>query len=302
MAVLFSAFLFGISTTINKMLLGSLSPLVIASMTYLVAGLFLAGANFLPRKARLASRLKLPTSRRAESGWRDIIILVLTALFGGVLAPALNLIGLNNTTAVSAALLANTETLFTIAIAFVLLGERGDLKDYLAMVLLIIGAVILTTNLNFQQLAALGTFFGNLLVVLSALFWAIDNNLSRLLTAKRSLLQLGSLKGIIGGGLLFAIASLYGLRTLPSPVAIIWLVMLGVFSVGLSLLLFLFSLQQVGAMRTGVIFSTASLFGAVSAFFVLRESISLVQISAGALMLFAIYVLSIPRRTSASTG
>ena len=221
---------------------------------------------------------------------------MLVVLFGGVLAPSLNLIGLNSTTAVSTALLGNTETLFTIAIALVFLGERGRPKDYAAMALLIIGAVVLTTNLNLQQVLSTGTLLGNVLVVLAALCWGIDNNLSRALSVKRSLLQVGSLKGIIGGGLLFAVISLYGVRIVLNTFAISWLLILGVFSVGLSLLFFLFSLQQIGAMRTGVIFSTGSLFGAVTAFFVLREPISPVQALAGCLMLIAIYALSIPKK------
>jgi drug/metabolite transporter (DMT)-like permease len=295
-AALCSAILFGVSTTVNKILLESVSPLTIASLTYVIAGIFLGTVNFLPKKASLVSRLRLPSNTATEPTWKDGLLLVLVALFGGVLAPSLNLIGLNNTTAVSTALLGNTETLFTIAIAFVFLRERGKPKDYAAMALLIIGAVVLTTNLSFQQVLTTGTFLGNVLVVLAAFCWGIDNNLSRALSMKRSLLQIGSLKGIIGGGLLYVVVSLYGIRIVLNTLAISWLLILGVFSVGLSLLFFLFSLQQIGAMRTGVIFSTGSLFGAVTAFFVLREPISLVQAFAGCLMLIAIYVLSIPKK------
>lgn len=291
-----SAFLFGVSTTANKMLLESVSPLTIASLTYVIAGIFLGTMNFLPRKASLVSRLRLPNNTATEPTWKDGVLLLLVALFGGVLAPSLNLLGLDNTTAVSTALLGNTETLFTIAIAFVFLGERGRPKDYAAMTLLIIGAIILTTNLNFHQLLSTGTFLGNVLVVLAAFCWGIDNNLSQVLSMKRSLLQVGSLKSIIGGGSLFAVVSLYGIQTILSTFAISWLLILGVFSVGLSLLFFLFSLQQIGAMRTAVIFSTGSLFGAVTAFFVLGEPISLVQALAGCLMLIAIYILAIPKK------
>ena len=301
-AVLFSAVLFGVSTTVNKVLLESFSPLMIASVTYIVAGLFLGAATLLPQKAGVVARLKIPTSTgMTEPTWRDVILLLLTALFGGVLAPALYLLGLNSTTAVSTALLGNTEALFTMLIAFVFLGERGRAKDYGAMVLLIIGAVILTTNLNLQQFSTAGTFLGNALVVLSCLCWGIDNSLARLLTVRGSVLKVGSLKGIIGGGLLFATISLYGMRISSSLQSIVLLVMVGIFSIGLSLLLFLFSLQQIGAMRTSVIFATASLFGAVSAFFVLHESISLLQALAGILMLGAIYVLAIPKKESAKS-
>ena len=295
-AILCSAFLFGISTTVNKILLESVSPFMIASITYIIAGLFLGTVNLLPKKASLVSRLKLPNSTRTEPTRKDDILLLLSALVGGVLGPSLYLTGLNRTTAVSTALLGNTETLFTIAIAFIFLRERGRPKDYAAIALLIIGAVTLTTNLNFQDLHTLGMFLGNILVVLGAFCWAIDNILARILTLRRSLLQLGSLKEIIGGGLLFAFASIYGIRPDLTAFSITWLMILGVFSIGLSLLLFLFSLQQIGAMRTGVAFSMSSLFGAVTAFIVLRESISLVQVLAGCVMFVGIYVLSIPKK------
>ena len=300
--VLCSAFLFGVSNTVNKMLLEQLSPLMIASVTYIIAGTFLGAMSFLPQRTRLTSWLKLPSNTRTKPARKDIVLLFLIALFGGVLAPSINLLGLNNTTAVSASLLGNTETLFTIAIAFVFLRERGRPKDYAAMALLILGAVILTTDLNFQEIASQGTFIGNVLIVVAAFCWGIDNNLSRPVTARRSLLHVGSLKGIVGGGILFTVASLYGYRILPSLFAVSWLVIMGIFSVGISLVLFLFSIQQIGAMRTGVIFSTGSLFGAVTAFLVLHEPISLLQVLAGCLMLSAIYVLSIPKKESTSLG
>ena len=295
-AVLFSAFLFGIGTTLYKILLGSMSPLFIAAVTYLAGGVVLGGSILVREGAKVPQLLRLPTRKKAGFVWRDIVLVLLVILFGSALAPTLYLVGLNNTTAVNAALLGNTETLFTIGIAFVFLGERGKAKDYAAIALLIIGAVTLTTNLSFQQLGTTGTFFGNLLVVSGSLFWGIDNNLSRLLSVKRSLLQIGSLKGVLGGGLLLAIASLVGLQPIPSAVSIAYLVIVGILSVGLSLLLFLFSLQEIGAMRTGVIFSTSSLFGAVSAFLILQEAISVIQILAGLLMLFAIYLLSVPAK------
>ncbi|MCJ7456590.1 DMT family transporter [Candidatus Bathyarchaeota archaeon] len=296
-AVLSSAFIFGIGTTINKMLLESASPLLIASVTYLAGGFLLAGSSLLPAKS--VSLLKLPTREKTGFVGRDLVLVLMVILFGAVLAPTAYLTGLNNTSAVSAALLGNAETLFTIGIAFIFLGERGRLKDYVAMVLLVIGAVVLTTNLNLYQFTSTGSLFGNLLVLASCLFWGIDNNVSRLLTVKRSLLQVGSLKGILGGGLLLVVTIFLGLQVVASPVSILYIVIVGIFTVGLSLLLFLFSLQEIGAMRTGVMFSTASLFGAVSAFLILREPISVVQALAGLVMLFAIYVLSIPAKKQA---
>jgi len=299
-AVLLSAFLFGIGTTINKMLLETMSPLFIAAVTYFLAGILLASSNLLTRNRKSISWLRLPPRAKSEFVRRDIVLIIFVTMVGGVLAPYLYLLGLNNTTAVSAALLGNTESLFTLVIALIFFGERGTLKDYAAMAVLIVGAVTLTTNLSLNGAGTFGSLVGNLLVVTGCLLWGIDNNLSRLLSVKRNLLQLGSLKGIIGGGLMLGLVSLYGLRVIPSTVSISLVIVVGFFSVGLSLLLFLFSLQEIGAMRTGVIFSTSSLFGAVSAFLVLREPISAIQLLAGLLMLSAIYLLSMPAKNQSS--
>jgi len=50
-------------------------------------------------------------------------------------------------------------------------------------------------------------------------------------------------------------------------------------------------LREIGSLRTGVIYSTSSLFGAVFAFVVLREDFSVFQIFAGLLMILGVYVL-----------
>jgi len=44
-------------------------------------------------------------------------------------------------------------------------------------------------------------------------------------------------------------------------------------------------------MRTGVIYSMSSLFGAVLAFLILREPFTFIQLVAGTVMLLGVYVL-----------
>jgi drug/metabolite transporter (DMT)-like permease len=73
--------------------------------------------------------------------------------------------------------------------------------------------------------------------------------------------------------------------------AVPYLIAVGVFSIGLSIMFFMFGLREIGSLRTGVIYSTSSLFGAFFAFVVLREGFSVIQISAGLLMILGVYVL-----------
>jgi drug/metabolite transporter (DMT)-like permease len=73
--------------------------------------------------------------------------------------------------------------------------------------------------------------------------------------------------------------------------AIPYIFSVGAFSVAFSILFFLFALRKIGSMRTGVIFSLSSLFGAILAFVVLREVFTIIQLVAGLVMILGIYVL-----------
>jgi len=50
-------------------------------------------------------------------------------------------------------------------------------------------------------------------------------------------------------------------------------------------------LREIGSLRTGIIFSTSSLFGAVFAFAFLREAFTVIQVLAGLLMILDEYAL-----------
>jgi drug/metabolite transporter (DMT)-like permease len=65
----------------------------------------------------------------------------------------------------------------------------------------------------------------------------------------------------------------------------------GAFSIGFSILFFMLGLREIGSIRTGIIFSTSSLFGALFAFTILRENLTVIQALSGLLMLLGVYIL-----------
>jgi drug/metabolite transporter (DMT)-like permease len=199
--------------------------------------------------------------------------------------------GLNETTAINSSLLLNTESLFTVLIAFAFLKERGAKKNYFGILLLVVGVVLLTTNGEFQRLTLTTQISGNLLIVGACLFWGIDNNLSKFLSKKRDIVMVTGLKCFAGGSVLLAMSLLLRVSFDVPLVSMPYLLSVGAFSIAFSILLFLFALREIGSMRTGVIFSTSSLFGAVFAFVVLREPFSLIQFLAGLMMLLGVYIL-----------
>ncbi len=134
-------------------------------------------------------------------------------------------------------------------------------------------------------------FYGNLLVLLGTLFWAFDNNFSKILSQKGDIIHIVSLKSIFGGTVVLIVSYALGLSFSFDLLIILYLLIVGVFSIGLSLVLFMLGLKLIGTTKTSVTFATSSLFGAVFGFILLNESLSVIQILAGFVMLFGVYLL-----------
>ena len=120
-----SAFLFGASTPIAKLLLGVTDPLLLAGLLYLGSGVGLALVATGRRSLGLG-RSEAPLRVR-DLRWLGAIV-----FFGGILGPALLMWGLTLTPASTGALLLNTEGLATMAIAWVVFRENVDRRIFLA--------------------------------------------------------------------------------------------------------------------------------------------------------------------------
>jgi len=286
-----SALLFGLSATLNKIAVADANPTVVAGFTYLFAGISLAALRFSPLRSRIMNKLRTPTQTELTFCRKDAWILLLVVLSGSILAPFLFLNGLNASTAVNASLLLNAESLFTVLIAIFFLRERGHKKDWFGVLFLITGAIFLTTNAQFGNLTLSQALIGNVMIIGACLFWGIDNNLSKLLCFKEDLMLVTAAKCLLGGSALMLLSGFLGLGLFVPLTVFPYLTVIGVFSIGLSILFFMLGLREIGSLRTGVIFSTSSLFGATFAFVVLGEKFTIIQGLAGLLMVLGVYVL-----------
>lgn len=288
---LVSAVLFGVSSTLNKIALETVNPLIVAGLIYFVGGVLLFTIHLSPLHKKILSLFETPTETETKISKKDYGVLAFVILCGSIIAPFMLLQGLNETTAINTALLLNTESLFTVLIAFAFLQERGAKKDYFGILLLLVGVIFITTNGEFQKLTLTTEVTGNLLIVGACLFWGIDNNLSKFLSKKRDIIMITGLKCFIGGAVLLIMSLILEISFNVPLVSIPYILSVGAFSIAFSILLFLFALREIGSMRTGVIFSISSLFGAVFAFAILRETFSLTQFLAGLIMLSGVYIL-----------
>src|SRR5213079_774442 len=112
-----------------------------------------------------------------------------------------------------------------------------------------------------------------LAIAAACLCWAIDNNLTQKVSASDPV-QTAMLKGIVAGSINTTIAVFLG-ASLPSAPRVIAALVVGFLSYGVSLVLFVISLRQLGTARTGAYFSTAPFVGAAVSLMVFRERPSL---------------------------
>src|SRR5215472_485402 len=274
-----SAFLFGASTPIAKLLLGITDPLLLAGLLYLGSGAGLALVATGGRSLGLG-RSEAPL-RAPDLPWFGAVV-----LFGGVLGPALLMWGLTRTPASTGALLLNTEGLATKAIDWLVFRENVDRRIFLGAMAILAGAVVL----SWPQTAGAGPqlSWGNVLIVLACVSWGIDNNLTRKLSAADPL-QITMIKGLAAGTVNFALAlargaPLPGLTTLAAAAAV------GFFGYGVSLVLFVLGLRHLGAARTGAYFSTAPFIGATLALPLFGETPTLALMGAALLMGIGVYL------------
>lgn len=284
------ALLFGVWFSLDKTLLGYLHPFALAALTYLIASIFLLFINFSPLKNKILNTINRESQVEDFISRNEYMILFLTAIFGSVAAPALYLSGLSRITAVNAALLANVEILFIIVIGIFFLKEKVKKKDIWGFAFLLIGAVFLSTN-NLQNISFGQNLIGSLLVISAAFFWSLDTSLSKFLSHKKNIIFITALKTAIGGSILFILSLILGLNfTLPS-FRVPLLLFIGLVCVSFSLVLIYYSLRIIGSTRTGSIFALSSLFGAITAFIVLGEPLTVLQLFFGILMLIGVFIL-----------
>lgn len=244
---LLAAALFGASTPFAKELIGGDAPVMLAGLLYLGSGIGLVLIRLIRDKG-----WTVPNVATSEWSWFSGAI-----LFGGVLGPVALLFGLEQTTGSTASLLLNLEAVLTALIAWVVFRESADKRIVLGMVAIVLGG----GALSFQTVGEIGfNWSGPMLIAAACLCWAIDNNLTRKVSTSDALFIAG-VKGLIAGSVNCALALLIGL-SLPTGIATISTMTLGLIGYGLSLVLFVLALRGLGAARTGAYFSTAPFIGA----------------------------------------
>lgn len=274
-----AAALFGLSTPVAKTLVGTVPPLLLAGLLYAGSGVGLS--------LWIAWRLgRNQRSGEAPLIRRDAPWLAGAVLFGGVLGPILLMWGLSQTAASSASLLLNLESVLTAVIAWVVFRENVDRRVFFGMLAIVAGCVLL----SWHGRSASGTPFdwGALAVAGACLCWAIDNNLTRSVSAGDPV-HIAAIKGGVAGAINVIAALFMGYR-FPAALPLLATGLLGFVGYGLSLVLFILALRSLGTARTGAYFSTAPFVGAALSVLLFAEHPGVTFWLAGVLMALGIWL------------
>lgn len=259
---LLAAVLFGASTPLSKLLIGQVEPVLLAGLLYAGSGIGLSvcllwqvGRSPAAGNARPAL---LPA--RADLGW-----LAAAIALGGIAGPVLLLTGLASMPGSASALLLNLEGVFTALLAWCVFHENVDRRLLLGMLAIVAAGILLSWSGDARHVLAPGA----LAIVGACCCWALDNNLTRKV-ASGNAVQIAALKGLVAGAVNLLLALALG-ATLPPPSVMLAAGLLGLCGYGISLVLFVVALRELGSARTGAYFSVAPFAGALLALGVLHE-------------------------------
>jgi drug/metabolite transporter (DMT)-like permease len=268
---LLSGFLFGIATPFSKLLLDGLNSFQLAGLLYL--GAAIAMFPYIFHKNNNLTLLFHSGSRMKTLG---------IIFFGGFLGPVLLLFGLKTANAASVSIWLNMELVATAILGVLIFKDTLDRNSWIGVGLTIIAGIV--TSLGEGPSGIISA----LLITAACISWAVDNHLTAL-TDGASPQSVTFLKGIVAGSVNLLIGCVIASQPLKfgsvGPALLV-----GIFSYGFSIMLYITSAQNLGATRGQILFSTAPLWGVILSYIFYHESFQWAHVISIVLLALAVIV------------
>ena len=270
-----AAALFGLSAPVSKLLLGEVTPVLLAGLLYLGAALGL-----------WIQRLVVPKTLEAGLQRADVPKLLAVVIAGGVAGPVLMLFGLRSVSGLTGSLLLNLEAPFTMLLAFLVFREHVGRHGAIAATLIVLGACVLELEAGAFEADVLGVA----LLAAACACWALDNNLTQRLSL-RDPFEIVRFKALAAGSANTALGLWVAGGALPPARYIVAALVLGSLSYGVSIVLDAYALRLIGAAREAAYFATAPFVGALASLALLGESLGWSDVLAMAVMALGVAFL-----------
>lgn len=247
---LLAALLYALSSPISKLLLEFVGPTLMAACLYLGAGFGLL----------LVKKTKKTKEEKLEK--KDMPYVVGMVVLD-IIAPILLMIGLTITSSSNAALLNNFEIVATTVIAFFIFKEKISKNLLIGIILVLISSIILTFDIS-----SLSFNLGSVLVLLAAIAWGFENNCTKMISNKNPI-DIVIIKGIFSGLGSLIISIIINEFTL--NYYLIFALILGFFSYGLSITTYIYAQRHLGASKTSAFYAVNPFIGTLLSLIIFKD-------------------------------
>lgn len=247
---LLAALLYALSSPISKLLLEFVGPTLMAACLYLGAGFGLL----------LVKKTKKTKEEKLEK--KDMPYVVGMVVLD-IIAPILLMMGLTITSSSNAALLNNFEIVATTVIAFFIFKEKISKNLLIGIILVLISSIILTFDIS-----SLSFNLGSILVLLAAISWGFENNCTKMISNKNPI-DIVIIKGIFSGLGSLIISIIINEFTL--NYYLIFALILGFFSYGLSITTYIYAQRHLGASKTSAFYAVNPFIGTLLSLIIFKD-------------------------------
>ena len=255
-----------------------LGPLTASFLRYVVALIFLCSLIFYYK----------PSVLKIEK--KDIFSFVLLGFFGIVGYHFFFFSSLKYTSVINTGIIHAFSPVLTGVIAAIFIKERLSKKNYFGIFLAFSGVLILITKGDVQTLFDLSFNFGDILMLLAVLSWAIYSLIVKEMSKRYNsftLIFYATLSGVIM--LLFLALSEGGITQVQniSLRSIMSIVYMGIFASGIGYLLYNYSIKELGPTKTSsIVYSIATILVTVFSFVFFKETVTF------SMIVSAIFIIS----------
>lgn len=254
-------------------------PVALAACVYII------NATFFTPFARKSQPI-------ASLGRKNLLLLVVIGI-SEVTALITYFFGLKESTATNASIFSNGEIVFSLLITVIFFKECLHKKEIGPFMMIMFGMMVLPILYDFYVNGMMITdlVLGDLLIIMSGAFYALDVMLCRHLSDKIDSKRITQLVSSVSGTCAVAALVAFNIPFEVQPVQLGPIALFAIGGTGISTILFLLSLRLIGGVRTVLLFSTNSILGVIFAALVIGETITVVNWISAALTFGGVYLL-----------
>lgn len=278
--LLLATFFWALGLIIGKFCSAEMPPMTLTFIRYLLAGIGMGIIHFIKEK-----ELKI------DKG--DIIYIFLLAFLGIVLNGVLFFKGIGLTSPINTSIISSTTPAIVCIIGVLFYQEKVNIKNIISIICSIIGILLLLTNGKLEALINIKFNKGDLIIlgaiISNGIYIIGSKKILKKYVPSKILTYLFIFTAIILLPSLYIEKDMYVLNQV-SMKAIFSLIYMGIFSSLIAFLLQQKGIKKIGPVKASIYTNLIPIYSIVLSALILKEKVTLIQIIAMILVMFAIMI------------